>query len=235
MDKLWKGMNLPNVDVPLSILNNCGIRLDDNNSHEKLKTCLLEEEPDLVIIDSLIRVHGADENSASEMDGVFRQVKKLDPQLKTTFLFTHHTRKFSQGSNSPSQMHRGSTDIRNYVDSYLFMFGRGTSKTLVHNKSRYAVPVPSMMISLEDVGGNATIIQHVEDSPTRVTKIDEAKEFLTKLLKDKDKMARKDIMASQDSIGQNAIDNALKQMQEEGTVRSEGGNGVEKKYWLSEE
>jgi len=72
-----------------------------------------------------------------------------------------------------------------------------------------------------------------EDSPTRVTKIDEAQEFVTKLLKDKGKMSRKDIVAARGEIGINATDNALRQMQEKGTVRSEGGDGLEKEYWLS--
>ena len=83
-----------------------------------LKVCK-EKNIKFVIFDSLNRIHNSDENSATEMNKVFNQMKKLQKE-GLTVLFTHHNRK--QGifkPTDPAENMRGSGDIRASVDCQL--------------------------------------------------------------------------------------------------------------------
>jgi len=72
----------------------------------------------LVIFDSLIRIHNADENSAREMAGVFKTLRQFS-KAGIAVLFTHHNRKRGFLKSSPSQSMRGSSDILASVDCHL--------------------------------------------------------------------------------------------------------------------
>ena len=246
MSKLMNGMELRNPnDIPLLILDNKGLQLQDHDSYERLSILILKEKPTLVTLDSLIRVHNADENSANEMNDVLRRAKALIANFDSAMVFTHHTRKPSKDSYTAGQMLRGSGDIRNFVDSYLYMRGNGIEKTLIHDKSRWAPPVPEFKIKLEDAAsGNATVFSFAGDKPAKTTKpvaptkIEQAKELVMSLLTDKGKMSRKQIVAElkkTTGIGENSISNALAALAEDDKIKSDGGDGTTKEYWLSTE
>lgn len=83
-----------------------------------LATCK-EKNIKFVIFDSLNRIHNSDENSATEMNKVFNQMKKMQKE-GLTVLFTHHNRK--QGifkPADPAENMRGSGDIKASVDCQL--------------------------------------------------------------------------------------------------------------------
>src|SRR3990167_437222 len=78
-----------------------------------------EKNIKFIIFDSLNRIHNSYENSATEMNKVFNQMKKLQKE-GLTVLFTHHNRK--QGlfkPQDPAENMRGSGDIKASVDCQL--------------------------------------------------------------------------------------------------------------------
>lgn len=73
----------------------------------------------VIFIDSLVRINEADENSASEMSKVFREIKKFC-QNGITVIVTHHDKK--EGGRiklSAQNKLRGSGDIQASVDCHL--------------------------------------------------------------------------------------------------------------------
>lgn len=233
LQKLSKGLKLEAADLPLSFLNNEAIRLDSDDSYNALKSILQKEKPSLIIVDSLVRVHGADENSAKEMERVFRRAKELTTLYNSTIIFLHHTRKLSQNYNYASQMLRGSSDIRNFVDSYVYMWADGNEKTLVHDKSRYAIPEPRFKVLMQDIDdGTAITMKYTgEVKPLKESKVEIAKDSIVEQLKNRSEVSRQDIIkALKGTVGETKIDQALKELELKGIIDSDGGEGTRKIY-----
>jgi hypothetical protein len=238
LQKLTKGLQSVDPNLPLSFLSNQGVLLDNDDSYNALKSELEKLKPSLIIVDSLVRVHGADENSAKEMEGVFRRAKELAKLHNSTIIFLHHTRKLSQNFNWASQMLRGSSDIRNFVDSYVYMWAKGNEKTLVHDKSRYAEAVEAFKVLVEDSkdpdGNDMMTIKYTgKAKPPKKSKLDEAKDIIVELLEKNGKMTRPAIRSAVNSkIGSTTMDKALEELKRQGIIDWSGGNGRIKYYWL---
>jgi hypothetical protein len=126
-----------------------GIRLDTQAGVQRLETVIDTYRPGLVIIDSLTRVHGADENDAGSMAAVFAVAKQLMRVYGTAILFTDHLRKKSL-INDPEEMLRGSTEKRAWPDSILFAApGEGTRVAVTHAKSRWGPRLEPFIIAID--------------------------------------------------------------------------------------
>lgn len=93
-----------------------GIRLDRDPGP------LLEEvetfRPELLVIDSLTRVHTKDENSAGDMSKLFNDgIKPLSRKTGTTVLVLHHANKVDASDSTAYQRMRGSIDIGGSADT----------------------------------------------------------------------------------------------------------------------
>lgn len=107
-----KGAGLP---IHVSALSD--FKLEDQQVDRTIKFCR-DNGIALVIIDSLIRVHNADENSAREMSKVFAQLRKFT-KADIAVLVTQHNRKATQHSTGGASEMRGSSDILAAVDSHI--------------------------------------------------------------------------------------------------------------------
>ncbi|MEX2210015.1 MAG: AAA family ATPase [Patescibacteria group bacterium] len=104
-------------ELPIYFRSYQNFSLSVKKVEELLELCK-EFEIGLVIFDSLVRIHGEDENDAGKMAGV----AKLLSQFKAAgiaVLFTHHNRKQGPGRSNPAQDMRGSSDILAAVDCHL--------------------------------------------------------------------------------------------------------------------
>ena len=113
-----------------------GVKIDNEEHLEKLKEIIEKEKPVLVILDSLVRLHGGEENSASEMSVTFSAMKQLISDDRA-ILFIHHHRKpqgFAKKSNS--QNIRGSSDIIAAVDGHLAVDRKNSDFTITQTKMR---------------------------------------------------------------------------------------------------
>ena len=72
------------------------------------------------MLDPLIRLHRADENSASEMSVILDGLRNLARTSKTAVLLVHHARKAQAGSSSGATL-RGSSDLAAFGDSNLYL------------------------------------------------------------------------------------------------------------------
>ena len=109
---IQKDAGLP---IHVSALND--FKLEDKQVAQTISFCKANEIT-LIIIDSLIRVHSSDENSAREMSKVFAQLRKFT-KAEIAVLVTQHHRKANQNSTGGASEMRGSSDILAAVDSHI--------------------------------------------------------------------------------------------------------------------
>lgn len=143
-----KGAGLP---IHISALTD--FKLEDKQVDKTIKFCK-DHEITLVIIDSLIRVHNADENSAREMSKVFAQLRKFT-KAEIAVLVTQHNRKATQHSTGGASEMRGSSDILAAVDSHIGV-KRDTKDrfylTFTQEKQRYDVELEPFQMKFNSDG-----------------------------------------------------------------------------------
>jgi hypothetical protein len=238
LQKLGRGC--PAVrEVPLTCFVNLGVRIDFEDGLEHLLSLLRERKPKLVVFDSLARIHGKDEYSSQEMAEVMRGFRRIQLEVGCAILFAHHTRKRSV-NNDPGEMLRGSTDIRAFVDSHIFMRatrgGRG-SVLIEHDKSRYAEPLDPFQIAIiDDETGTATHLLYLGAArPPMESKEEMAKKTVLDVLSGENRMTRHGIIdACRQSAGESAVGKALRQLLKEGFLIREVGPRNQHTYRLSE-
>lgn len=154
-------------DLPLYFAIGHGVRLDANPGAAHLDSLLARHKPGLVILDSLTRVHGADENSAGQMADVFANAKALMRAHGSAFLFTDHIRKRSL-LNDPEEMLRGSTEKRAWPECILFATAAGGGRlTVTHVKARFTEKLPDFAVEVSvDKDTDAATVRYVGAAQT---------------------------------------------------------------------
>jgi hypothetical protein len=134
----------PDCQKNLRVISQRGVRLDENT--DKLFEDVESFNPDLTILDSLVRLHDQDENSASAYSSLFnRGIMPLSRQLGTAVWLLHHT-----GNNDKI---RGSSDIKASADfgwKLMDMEGEVAYKILSRFKSRDGATRSQMQFRFED-------------------------------------------------------------------------------------
>jgi hypothetical protein len=85
----------------------------------RLEATLERLQPRLLLLDPLIRLHRADENSASEMSIILDGLRRLARSSRTAILLVHHARK-APATNAGTAL-RGSSDLHAFGDSNLYL------------------------------------------------------------------------------------------------------------------
>lgn len=224
---VWQGLCLTN---PASVL--------------RLEMQLKILKPALVIIDSLIRVHRAEENSATEMAGVFEIVKRLVHQYQCSFLFTDHQRKTPHFPVGGGQLVRGSSEKVAFIDSLFVMEQLSDDGTLCieHAKSRFGQPIPSFVVRLQDdaEGGTSVVYAGEAEGLKQAVRLERVADFIEKFLRSDERMSRQAIVekGSEAGFSEKAVDEGLKTLtaqgvlQRENVKKSDGRGGKEAFYRL---
>lgn len=111
----------------------------------------------MVTIDSLVRIHYANENDASEMSRVFNVLKKF-PRAGITLLLTHHNRKPGIGSTSSSHEMRGSSDILASLDCHISLTRNKKVLTLKQTKIRHREELKPFNIEVINDSGKLDLL-----------------------------------------------------------------------------
>lgn len=113
--------------LPLDLIVEPVVRLPDGL--DRLAATVAQRRPVLLIVDPLIRVHRADENSAPEMAAILDGLRTLARDSGCAVLLVHHTRK-APALSSPGHGLRGSSDLSAFGDSNLYLRRLGTEGPL---------------------------------------------------------------------------------------------------------
>lgn len=150
-ERLLQYMKVQGIDnkvlEQIDLINASGMRLD----FPKYRQWLEQKLPkyDLVIIDPLRRVHGANENDNTEMARINNELRRWTNQLGHTFVFIHHTpkppRDDSLDLNRLENWLRGAGDLAAIIDTAIFVEKQAKGLIKLRREGRYA-PLPSLEI-----------------------------------------------------------------------------------------
>lgn len=117
LDLLARGRALRLADLPVDVIVERAVRLPDGLA--RLAATIAATNPALLLLDPLIRLHRAEENSASEMSVILDGLRELARSSGTAILLVHHARKASSGSAGTAL--RGSSDLHAFGDTNLYL------------------------------------------------------------------------------------------------------------------
>lgn len=97
-------------------LSDQGIRLDKPASFDRLYDEVEAFKPEVIVLDSLVRLHTMDENSSADMGRLYNNsIKPLSRELGCTVIVLHHAGKTD--SNSSYKRGRGSGELAAFPDT----------------------------------------------------------------------------------------------------------------------
>lgn len=212
--------NIPSDNLQFALGQ--GLCLTESASLERFRQTLSVTQPSLVIIDSLIRVHHYQENSASEMAQLFGVIKELMREFDLTVVIADHQKKPGVGTVSQDLLLRGTTEKVAFVDTLLSLTKKDGALTIEHSKSRFALPVESFVTSIDDLGPNQTAVRIVGDAKEirHQAQEEQALELLNRLLADGSWKTRKELTeaAKKKRIKVRIVDDLLKKLHGEGVL-----------------
>lgn len=100
------------------------LRLDQGADRDDLRDTVERERPRLLILDPFVRLHGIDENAASEVAPLLAFLRSLQRQFATAVVLVHHSRKGAAHMRG-GQALRGSSELHAWGDSNLYLRRRG--------------------------------------------------------------------------------------------------------------
>ena len=196
--------------LELYLIESPVLRLDEVRCCKALEGALQKVRPRLLILDPLIRLHSADENSATEIARVLSFLRHLQRTYKTAVLVVHHARKSSGGD--PGLSMRGSTEIRAWSDTNLYMRRRGGLELTIEHRQA-ASPKP---LKLELVTEDQSAV-HLKVSGRREL-TETPKEKLLRLLSCSEGPLNRAYIRSELALRNQTVSKILCQLQKEGLI-----------------
>lgn len=133
--------------LPIHISALSDFKIEDKQVERTIAFCK-EKAVSLIIIDSLIRVHSADENVAGQMAKVFAQLRKFTKAGIAVLVTQHHRKGKQDGAGGANEM-RGSSDILAAVDSHVAVTRKDTYYlTFTQEKQRYDIELDPFQVKV---------------------------------------------------------------------------------------
>src|SRR3989344_1327545 len=235
IQKRYKLLNASS-DLQIHYLTNTVFKITKSECLNYLEKYIEEHNIGLVIMDSLIRIHNGDENTARDMSRVYDGLRRLRTNFPNlNIIVTHHHRKQGLGPKNVSQMMRGSSDILASVDVHLAVSSTGEQIALIQNKLRGDEKLKPFNIDI--IKGNAWRFEYSGETKQDELAINVAKEIIANILQEKKDLDRKPILQmvkEVQAIGNNAIGNALSELLKEKKLKLKIGHRNKQSYSLNE-
>lgn len=146
LEWLARARDLALPSLPLHVIVEHPVRLPDDLG--RLAATVARHRPGLLLLDPLIRLHRADENSASEMSIILDGLRALARSTSTAILLVHHSRKAPAGPAMGSAL-RGSSDLHAFGDSNLYLRRLSADASLeLRIEHRAAASPPALRLKL---------------------------------------------------------------------------------------
>jgi len=222
LQKLINGTDTKLESLDVHFLVGQGLNFSEPSSLLELRVVMGKIKPQIVIIDSLIRVHQADENSARDMARVFGVIKDLVREFKCCFVLADHQRKSNNFGGGMEQLLRGTSEKGAFVDTLLSIKRHEQMIIVEHSKSRMVQPVPSFLVEVKDVNHNTTRTLYAGEVEAQKQQehLKGMKEFLESVLSPNEWISRKELvrMSKDEEIPVKRLDQGLKYFAAEGMI-----------------
>ena len=133
-----RGLDLDAVEI--HVITVPTLRLDRGPHRDRLFQTAKRIRPRLLLLDPLVRLHGIDENNATEVAQLLAYFRSLQRRLDLSVVLVHHTRKNASGGMAAGQGLRGSSDLHAFGDCNLYL--RRSRERLVLSSEHRAAPAP---------------------------------------------------------------------------------------------
>jgi AAA domain len=135
-----RGLDLKAVDV--HVITAPTLRLDKEPDRSKLRETVRVIRPRLLLLDPLVRLHGVDENNATEVAELLSYLRELERAFDLAVTVVHHFRKNAPAGIQAGQGLRGSSDLHAFGDSNLYLRRIRDRLVLVTEHRAAAAPEP---------------------------------------------------------------------------------------------
>ena len=132
--------------LAVGLITEPSLRLDAEEHQQRLALTLTQIKPRLLVLDPLVRLHSADENSASDVSSLLGFLRALQREHQVAVVLVHHVRKAS--ASQPGQALRGSGDLHAWSDSSLYLL-RGRQRLELHAEHRAHPSPPPLHVELQ--------------------------------------------------------------------------------------
>ena len=169
VDGMAKHRGLDLAGVEIHVITAPVLRLDRDPDRMRLLETTRRLRPRLLLLDPLVRLHGIDENNASEVAALLAYFRSLQRQFDVSVLLVHHTRKNAAGGAAAGLGLRGSSDIHAFGDSNLYL-RRGKEHLVLSTEHRAAPASPPIHLTLVTTNPDTTHLEAVaqhEDGKSR--------------------------------------------------------------------
>lgn len=194
-----------------------GIRLDAAEGVARLEREVASFRPGVVILDSVQQVFGStDENSATEIGGVYGHLFSLRDKYGLAFVLVHHKKKQGHYQVDTLELVRGSTAHGTQASTVWYAWAAGGNRLNVTQAKRRSSSKRSLVIAYEEEGENGPI------TLTGVGTVDEAEgelfraqEWILVHMRDQGSPVRRAAIveaAKAEGYSERNVDRALKQL-----------------------
>jgi hypothetical protein len=143
--------------LDLNIIDIPSLRLDLDTDRTKLVNAIERIKPKLLLLDPLVRLHRADENSSAEISALLGFLRELQRQFNMAVILVHHMSKKHRAQLG--QALRGSGDLHAFGDCNAYLV-KNDKKLLLSVEHRFAPPLDPMKLDLvSNEDGNNTHLE----------------------------------------------------------------------------
>jgi hypothetical protein len=135
---LARGVQLESL--PMGLIVEPVLRLNSPSDRAAIEATIEKVRPRLLVLDPLVRIHSADENSSAEMSELLGFLRQLQRKHQVAIILVHHMRKAS--ASQPGQALRGSGDLHAWTDSALYLLKRRDELVMHVEHRANAAPSP---------------------------------------------------------------------------------------------
>lgn len=214
-----------------------GFSFDNDRTLEALYIEAMTFKPDLVLFDTLARVHRRPENDNSEIAKLFEdRIKPFKREFGCSVFFLHHLRKPSkEAPNDPASMLRGASDLKGQLDQFWFLRGRTGEQRAIfeHDKCRAMPELPAFVIERVDTpNGGVRVVRVNEMGAVGATAAEQHQDVILTHLIDVGRATRQQIIefAKTRGIGKTNTDAAIAALVTGGQIDS-ASLGREKEFF----
>lgn len=205
-------------NLPIYYLSRASRKMDEEYAHDILETCH-ENGIKLVMFDSLIRFHSADENASSQMSQVLDCFKKLADKGISCLVLHHNKKKTKLDDSSGGDLMRGSSDILASCDIHMVVKKGDGKVTISQTKNRYRDEIRPIDTRFE-AGNNKVEFCFLGYEKTKEEWKSILKEQVFNFAKDNPNLKKTELVSKfceiNDTAGKTRISNLVNEMLKEG-------------------
>ncbi len=189
-----------------------GVKIDKKSHIDHLVEVVEEINPVLVVMDSLVRFHRGDENTARDMSLFFEAASRLSSDERSVVFIHHHRKQLGFGRQSTAQNIRGSSDIPAAVECHLAVDRKAEDLlTITQTKLRVQKELKRFKVALTtDANGKVSFVYKGEDDSENEEMV-EAQDKIKKAL-EKTSMLGVEELANKTKVAESRIRKALKEL-----------------------